>query len=371
MLQKEPTDRLIPKELLTELMKMSEVNFHEQEIPSTASSVVKASNSYKNAQCKATFVGHSGVVSCLLMLTSGELVSGSYDDTIRVWSISDGKCLGVLEGHTNKVEGIFELKSSGELVSYSDDETIRIWNVKRKECVGILEHKYTINSVIELSNGELVSAGGGNFIKVWNLKEKQCVATYNVMQYFVHSLLELNNGELAIGRFETVILWDIKTRKKVGTLERHCQSIKHMIQLKSGELVTACQHSDTTIKIWNIEKRVCLKNLECNEQISCLFQLKTGELISGHKEIIVWNVEKGENLATLEGHFCSIYQIFELNNGEVISFSDSIKIWNIKKRDCIAILNEHKSLVKFVIELKNGDLVSCSDDKTIKIWSAI
>ena len=37
---------------------------------------------------------------CVAVLGDGRIVSGSNDKTLRVWDLSSGECVQVLEGHT-------------------------------------------------------------------------------------------------------------------------------------------------------------------------------------------------------------------------------------------------------------------------------
>ena len=53
------------------------------------------------------------------------MVSGSYDTSLKVWSISEEKCLQTLRGHQ---EAVLCVKFNRErIVSGSKDCTIRIW----------------------------------------------------------------------------------------------------------------------------------------------------------------------------------------------------------------------------------------------------
>ena len=50
-----------------------------------------------------TLRGHNGGVISLAWKDSGELVSGSWDGTARIWNVATAQCLQVLEGHENGV----------------------------------------------------------------------------------------------------------------------------------------------------------------------------------------------------------------------------------------------------------------------------
>ncbi len=58
------------------------------------------------------------------MLSDGTLLSGSQDNTFRVWK--NGVCIATMSDHTNSVEGLCQL-SDGTVVSGARDGTIRLW----------------------------------------------------------------------------------------------------------------------------------------------------------------------------------------------------------------------------------------------------
>ena len=67
------------------------------------------------------------MVLSLAVLANGDLASGSWDKTIRVWSSDTGKCKQVLKGHTSQVLSLAVL-ANGDLASGSADNTIRLWS---------------------------------------------------------------------------------------------------------------------------------------------------------------------------------------------------------------------------------------------------
>jgi WD40 repeat protein len=57
------------------------------------------------------------------------LVSGSYDNTIKIWNLGTGKLQKTLTGHTNGVFSVAISPNGKTLVSGSSDKTIKIWNL--------------------------------------------------------------------------------------------------------------------------------------------------------------------------------------------------------------------------------------------------
>ena len=80
----------------------------------------------------------------LALLKNGDLVSGSTDQTIRIWSQEDGtvrKKFSVNNFYIFSYAGFaLKLLDNGDLVSGSGDKTIKVWDVREgnneKEYIG-------------------------------------------------------------------------------------------------------------------------------------------------------------------------------------------------------------------------------------------
>ena len=57
-------------------------------------------------------------------------VAGSDDLTIKIWELTEGRCVKTLKGHTNYVFCVNFNPQSNLIVSGSYDESVRIWDVK-------------------------------------------------------------------------------------------------------------------------------------------------------------------------------------------------------------------------------------------------
>ena len=127
-----------------------------------------------NGECLRTLTGHTGFVrrrrpvepcvdrsstprgaqvDCVAALSNNHVVSGSWDNTLKVWEASTGRCLQTLTGHTSharcrrpveqKRRSLVEMRGAqvqcvaalpnGDIVSASQDNTLRVWeDVERK-----------------------------------------------------------------------------------------------------------------------------------------------------------------------------------------------------------------------------------------------
>ena len=72
--------------------------------------------------------GHSHYVWSVAYSPDGtKIVSGSYDNTIKIWDANTGACLQTLTGHSGGVESVAYSPDGTKIISGSWDRTVKIW----------------------------------------------------------------------------------------------------------------------------------------------------------------------------------------------------------------------------------------------------
>ena len=129
----------------------------------------------ENALLK-TLNGHTGYVTCLKLLPSNQLVSGSKDNTVKVWDLVTGGLVKTLEGHMNTIMCFeYVIAHEGILISGSVDKKIKLWSLGKGICLKTLEkHADSVNSIELLANNRMVSASFGEVL-IWDLNNGECI----------------------------------------------------------------------------------------------------------------------------------------------------------------------------------------------------
>lgn len=94
------------------------------------------------------------------------LISGSLDNTIRLWDIETGKATAAFFGH---IEGVWSVASDKlRMVSGSHDRTIKVWSREGGKCIATLVGHQAAVSCIALGEDKIVSGSDDHDVKVWS-----------------------------------------------------------------------------------------------------------------------------------------------------------------------------------------------------------
>ena len=177
--------------------------------------VTDAGRFQRDDACLKVFVGHSRAVQCVTALPHGRALSGSDDNTLRLWDLASGRCLRVLKGHARTVKHVAALPD-GRALSASGDKTLRLWDLASGECLRVLEgHSDWVSHVAALPDGRALSASADNTLRLWDPTRGDCLAAFTGDDPMI-SLAVTQKGDIAVvgdhrGR---VMVFEIKSMKR-------------------------------------------------------------------------------------------------------------------------------------------------------------
>ena len=142
----------------------------------------------------------------------------------------------------------------------------------------------------------------------------------------------------------------------------------------SDHQIVSCS-VDETIRIWDLNTGECLKILRGHEDWStCVTVISEKKIICGTKGgIKILDVETGECLKTLNGGRTNyIYLIIILSYDKIARGDEGgkIVIWNINNGESLKTINAHSDCIYSLVKLSKNKIISCSGDKIMKygIW---
>lgn len=118
--------------------------------------------------------------TCLAADPSGEVVcAGSLDPfNIYVWALQTGKLLEILAGHEGPIACMSFSAQSGQLASGSWDGTLKLWDVYKNSCIETFEHGCDIMAIAFRPDGKEIACSATNgLIYFWDVESGEQVSS--------------------------------------------------------------------------------------------------------------------------------------------------------------------------------------------------
>lgn len=173
-----------------------------------------------------TFHGHSDVITTVQFSRDGRYaLSGSHDYNLLLWDISTGEKIRTFTGHTDGINVVTFSSDGRYALSGSDDGTLRLWDIERGVEIRKFEgHSYWTSSAAFSPDGKYALSGGGdNIVRLWEISTGKKVKDFKGHSGSVSSVAFSPDGKyvLSSSRDGTVKLWDISVGKIVRTFVIH------------------------------------------------------------------------------------------------------------------------------------------------------
>jgi hypothetical protein len=141
--------------------------------------------------------GHESPIYAAAFTPNGELVAtGSFDQTLKVWSTATGEELKTLSGHTNLVLSLAISPDGTALISGAQDNTIRLWDLPSETPLSNWEgHTEAVGTVAVSPDGTLVVSGGNDkSVRVWRRVDDKLIESLPTRSPLPRSEPTPNNG---------------------------------------------------------------------------------------------------------------------------------------------------------------------------------
>ncbi|XP_004347572.1 WD-repeat protein [Capsaspora owczarzaki ATCC 30864] len=349
--------------------------------------------------CRTTLKGHTDSVKCVDWCGDEGLriVSGSSDNTVRLWWTETGQCLGVLRGHLGRVWDVCASRDGNMVASASADGTVRIWNVSHEDL--------HLPVAASASSAALSAAGSQHltgtspvpapaidvapYVDPSSLHERdpEVVQTFNLCR----SVLSGTGGDLysvkihpggnhvAFGGYDKVVhLYDLRSSTSAKTFVGHELSVSCVSFNSYGNLVISGS-KDRTVRFWDIGSGLCVHTFSGG-----LGEVTSVESSSSGSQLVVAFKDNSNRLFDLRmmrpvrrfrGHQNTSKSFIRAGFGPtqdlIASGSEegSIHIWDLKSGNVLQRLEGHSGVVYSARwNARQSLIASCSDDYTVKTW---
>jgi F-box and WD-40 domain protein 1/11 len=239
--------------------------------------------------------GHLDSVYCL-QFDSEKIISGSRDNTMKIWDMKTMRCVNTLRYHTGSV--LCLQYNSKYLVSGSSDCSIVVWDIHTLEDIRVLVGHTMPVLDVRLTDQHIVSSSKDCTIKIWDLETGELLRTLEGHTAPVNSLHIHEDCFVSASGDGEIRMWDIHTGGMIRIFKGHARGLA-CVQYDGKMIVSGS--SDNSIKIWNAKTGECLKTLQNHTKLVRSLALDNEHIVSGSYDqtIKVYDAKNGELLLDL------------------------------------------------------------------------
>lgn len=275
---------------------------------------------------------------------------------VSLWDIAAGKRVMVLKGHQKDVSSVAFSPTTGTLVTGSLDTTLRFWDLQTgKERLSVPGHAGGVLSVAYSPDGRTVaSAGNDAVIKLWDGASGALLKTLtghirgrNKKAEFtgVYAVAFSPDGKklVSAGADGAINLWDTVTGKEIRSLRGHDGDVTSVAFSPDGRALVSGGW-DGTVRLWDAQSGKELKTLSKTDDgaVSFVGYSPDGRYIfaRGVDEIVrLWSAATGQEIKQFAGTRTLTTMIGTMNSAAVSPDSRYLltndgpgavsRVWNI------------------------------------------
>ena len=270
-----------------------------------------ASNGTELSVLKAPF---AQVFSLRFSPDGDQLAAAGCDkNIICVWNVNTETMTAYLPGHLHPVLSISWAPCGTKLVSGSADNTARVWGVIEEREQGIFRgHSSWVVATAWAPlpfNGEPAIASGGvdKVILIWNPTTLEIMIELKQHNGWVVSLdwCPKSRYLLSGSKDRSILYWDVAARSVIRTFLGHRDELLAVSFSHDGRHALSCS-LDQTVRIWNISLGAMTSLLQGHTGgvFACCWSPGDTRIASGgeDKNVIVWDAQIKAASADIVGH---------------------------------------------------------------------
>lgn len=253
-----------------------------------------------------------------------------------------------------------------------------------------------VNSVKYDLCGKRIITSSGHTLKIWDAETGLILNTIESEGFFKHALFSPDGKRIAAFEKQKDI-WIEDEKNKVMVFDAETYKEIHSFTIigndgyidfsPDGKKLLASSTQQNIIKLWNIETKEVLLDINTNHCQNAAFSPDGGKIISSAnfgfsissdnnpKTIKIWDANSGEELQTLYGHKSIILSaVFSPNGNNVVSVSEdkTIRIWDLNANDnSIILVNSNNRMYDVDINPNMNLITADVDEKGVVVWDIL
>ena len=325
----------------------------------------------------------SAAVVCLT--PNGSRILSCSGRVLQVWDLEKVEVMRRFEGHAMDVLSL-AVTPDGKVVSGSQDETARLWNVSTGEVVRVFRSCFPINAVAVTPDGCHLVAGCGAKLYVWEVSTGEEVRVLNA-DGAICAVAVSPDGRRVVSASSLecfISVWDVQPEKPDLRAETHTGTVHAVVVTPKGHIISCA--ADLMMRVWDTSTGLQIQTLALKRQtvgqIPAVSPDGNTALFCILGSVFAWDISSGEwfglQVSTGEneaepGEYSCVAVSRDKGCGVIGFRTGYVQLLKYSSENGIELTRKFlvhtKGSVNDIAVMPDGDhVVSCSDDKTARIW---
>jgi WD40 repeat protein/serine/threonine protein kinase/DNA-binding XRE family transcriptional regulator len=325
------------------------------------------------------FAGSTLNLSSVAFSPDGRFVlTGSIDQTARLWETQTGEELRAFRGHTAEVSSVAFSPDGKYVLTGSWDKTARLWNAQTgEELRRFSGHTSDVLSVAFSADGRFVLTGSlDETARLWDLDTGAEVRKFSSSAGAVRAVYAPHNQSVLTGNSDgTARLWDIQTGNELRQFVGHTDLVSSVAFSSDGAHVLTGSF-DFTARLWNAQTGAQVQIFAGHtDYIRHVALSPDGKYVltgSLDRTVRLWDAQSGRELRRFTGHTSAVYGVAFSQDGKYVlsgSIDKTARLWEVQPTRKLPQFSGHSVPVNTVHFLPDGrSILTISDDRTVRLW---
>jgi WD40 repeat protein len=333
-----------------------------------------------------TFEGHAAGVQTLRYSANGKLLlSGSHDNTVRVWDVASRKPLKILRGHAGRVSACAFGPDHSWVLSGSHDHLAKLWSIAGYEEVRVFQGRVleghsdaVLGAAFSPDGRRIVSASRDRSAKLWDAQTGRELREFREgHESLATKAAFFPDGKrlLSAAVDNTTRIWDVTTGTQLLALEETGPMAAVALSDDGRLLLTGSP--GTAAKLWDAAAGKLLRTLEGHRSAVTAVAISHDNrwLLTGDARgrCRLWNAATGALQWEAEGHSRNVTAAAFLSKGEAVltaSIDNTVAQWDLRtgQERLPWILKHPASVVSMALSPDSRRVLTACADKMVRVW---
>jgi WD40 repeat protein/tetratricopeptide (TPR) repeat protein len=327
-----------------------------------------------------TPMAHQGWVQAVAYSSGGKtILTGSLDKTARLWDAATGRPLGTPMAHQNAVRAVAFSSDGKTVLTGSEDTTARLWGAATGWLLGTpMDHQNGVVAVAFSPDGKTVLTGSGDgTARLWDATTGRPLGTPMTHQGAVRAVaFSPDDKTVLTGSLDkTARLWEAATGRPLGTPMAHQGWVQAVAYSPDGKTVLTGSR-DNTARLWEAAtgRPLGLPMAHQGTVWAVAFSPDGKTVLTGSEDYTarLWEAATGRPLGPSLTHQGSVGAVAFSPDGRTVltgSGDKTARLWEAATGRPFGIPMTHQGLVNSVAFSPDGKTV-LTGSEAARLWDA-